>query len=291
MRIRRTTRGYGIVFGVLMLSVPLAYAEEGGLPGGFPTEEYIQGTAGFDFHSKWLSYGFNDNDEPVLLPTASLTFLDLLTTGVTPYMDLTDWGGNAGRGTRPFETWEVDYTADAKYVLTPDDYSILPTSVELGIGYRYEYYPPRCGYSDTQFWLGYLSFPNPWLVPNLVYERDVMYDDGTYLKLGLSHDFEMGKNATLTPSVTQGLGDRKRIATYAQREDGKRFDRAGLMDFTVQLLFIWQPFDNLTVSGYVAYTDFPFDRHVREGARRHLGNDTELTSWNFTTGLSLRIMF
>ena len=272
-------------------SIALLSPADGDEKSDFVLDAYVRGDAGFDFHSKWLSYGFNDNDEPLILPTASLEFFDTLTAGATCYMDLTDWGKNAGRGTGPFEIWEADYTVDAKHVFAPADHAFLPTSIELGVGYRYEYYPSRCGYGDSQFWLGSLSLPDLWLVPKVVYERDVMLDDGTYVNLALSHAFELGRTLRFVPSVSQGVGDRKRVASYGRREDGSPLDRAGLMDFRLEYALEWRPIDNLRVSGYVAYTDFPFDSHIRKSARRHLGDAVDLESWNFTTGVSVRIMF
>lgn len=272
------------------VSTALLSLAEGAGESGITLDDYVRGCAGFDFHSKWLSYGFNDNDDPLILPTASLEFFNTLTTGATCYMDLTDWGKNAGRGTGPFEMWEADYTADAKHVFTPADHAFLQTSVELGVGYRYEYYPSRCGYGDSQFWLGSLTLPDLWLVPKVVYERDVMLDNGTYVNLALSHSFELGRTLQLVPSVSQGIGDRKRVSSYGQREDGSPLDRAGFMDFHLAYTLEWRPFDNLLVSGYVAYTDFPFDRHIRESARRHLGDAVDLECWNFTAGFSVRIM-
>lgn len=273
--------------GVMLFLVPVVTI----VSYGKDLDDLVKGNAGFDVRSKWLSYGLVDNDDPIIQPGASLTFFDMITAGALFYIDVTNFGEYRGRGDRTWDFWEVDYTADMRHVFLHDDYSWLPTSVELGLGYRYEFYPPRTHYGDAQFWLLNMSLTDLWLVPCLVYERETMLDNGTYLNFSVSHEFELAENIQLVPVVEQGFGDRKRLGGYLQREDGHPFDRAGLMDFQISLGVIWSVLKWMQVSSYVAYTDFPFDRHVREAARRYRTESKDAVSWNFTYGIGVHANF
>ena len=161
-----------------------------------------------------------------------------------------------GRGDRTWDFWEVDFSFGLRRAFTLDEVGWLPTRVEVGVGYLYEYHPPRTHIHDTQFWLADVALPDLWLVPCLSYERDVIRDNGTYLNLSLSKEIEVGGGVSLVPSVAQGWGDRKRVAGYLSAPDlVGRLERAALMDTRVGLSLAWRVTDCLTFSGFVAYSD------------------------------------
>ena len=255
----------------------------------------MRGSASLDFASKVLSYGLPDADRPNLLPSGELTFFDSLSAGGKFYIDLTDIGMRMGRGDRTWDFWEIDFPVDLRHTFTPDEISGLPTSVEVGVGYRYEYHPPRTHIADTQFWLADVALPDLWLVPRLAYERDAIRDNGTYLNLSLSKAVPLGAGVSLVPSVAQGWGDRKRVKGYLPLPDlVGRLDRAGLMDTVFGLSLVWRMTESLMLSGFVAYSDFLFDRHVREASRSYIRQSdggARNRSWCFPCGLSLTLAF
>lgn len=262
---------------------------------GEGVDDAVRGSVTVDFASKVLSYGLPDADRPNLLPSGDLTFFDCLSVGAKFYIDLTDIGTRMGRGDRTWDFWETDFSSGLRHAFTPDEVGWLPTSVEVGVGYLYEYHPPRTHIRDTQFWLADVSLPDLWLVPCLSYERDVIRDNGTYLNLSLSKEVEVGGGVSLTPSVSQGWGDRKRVGGYLSAPDlVGRLERAALMDTRVGLSLVWRLTDCLTLSGFVAYSDFLFDRHVHEAARNYIRQSdggARNRSWSFPCGVSLSFAF
>jgi len=270
------------------LTAAAGESEEGGLTP-------VAGEAAVSFETKALSYGLPDADDPVILPRGSLTFFEHLTVGTIFYFDITDFGEKLGRGDRSWDFWEIDAPADLRHVFRPEDVAWLPTAVELGAGYRYEYHPPRTNTRDTQFWLADISLPDLWLVPCFSYERDVIRDNGTYLNLAVSHDWQLLESLSLTLTLWQGWGDKKRVRGYLPSPDlDGRLNRAGLMDTQLRLSLAWTIVDDLVLSGYVAYSDFLFDRHIRDASRNYIrqcDGETRHTSWNFPAGIALTYKF
>lgn len=253
--------------------------------------ECVRGQASVALESKVLSYGLPDSDDPNLLPQGVLTLFDLLSVGSKFYVDLTNIGTHMGRGDRRWDFWEIDFPTDVSYVFSADDVTWLPTSVGVGAGYRYEYHPVRTDIDDTQFAVADVSLPDLWLVPRLFYERDFVRDDGTYLNLCLGHEFSVLANVDFTVSVAQGLGDEKRVKAYLPASDLKhRLEKAGLMDTMFRLGIVWRITEGLVLSGFVAYSDFLFDRKIRDAARdyiRQSDGETRTSSWTFPCGIAV----
>ena len=256
---------------------------------------FVRGSASLDFASKVLSYGLPDADRPNLLPSGELTFFDILSVGGKFYIDLTDIGMRMGRGDRTWDFWEIDFPVDLRHTFSPDEISGLPTSVAVGVGYRYEYHPPRTHIADTQFWLADVALPDLWLVPCLAYERDTIRDNGTYLNFRLSKEIPIGAGVSLEPSVAQGWRDRKRVKGYLPSPElVGRLDRAGLMDTAFGISLVWRVTERLTLAGFVAYSDFLFDRHVREASRNYIRQSdagARNHSWCFPYGISMTFAF
>jgi len=257
--------------------------------------DFVSGTLLVDFESKVLSYGLPDADEPNFLPYGELTFFDVLSGGAKFYFDMTDIGERMGRGDRTWDCWEIDMPVNARYVLTPDVVPWLPTSVATGVGYRYEYHPSRTEIADTQFWVADVALSDLWLVPCLSYERDTVRDNGTYLNFSLSHVFRLMDCLDLTPALSQGWGDRKRVGGYLTEPDMVHsLDRAGLMDSQLRLSLSCRVTSFMTLSGFVAYSDFLFDRGIRDASRNYIrqidGGDKN-SSWCFPVGVSVTLSF
>ena len=255
----------------------------------------VSGSLTVDYETKVLSYGLPDSDDPNFLPYGSLTFFDTFSAGAKFYIDTSRIGERMGRGDCSWNIWEVDFPADLRHTFTPEEVPGLPTSVEVGVGYRYEYHPRRLEIRDTQFWLADVSLLDLWLVPCLSYERDVIRDHGTYLNLCISKELQILENVSLTPALAQGWGDCKRVRSYLPAPDLERgLNRAGLMDTMLKLTVSWQIAEGLTLAGFVAYSDFLFDRHVRDASRsyiRQCDGGRRNHSWSFPCGISLTYEF
>ena len=255
----------------------------------------VSGSLTLDYETKVLSYGLPDSDDPNFLPYGSLTFFGWLTAGCRFYIDTSRIGERMGRGDRSWNIWEIDAPAELRHTFSPDDWEALPTSIEVGCGYRYEYHPRPTEIDDTQFWLADVRLPDLWVVPCLSYERDVIRDNGTYLNLCLYKELEVFETMWLTPSVSQGWGDRKRVRGYLSNPDlTGPLDRAGLMDTRLQLSLSWRPQTWLEVSAFVAYSDFLFDRHIRDASRnyiRQIDGGASNSSWCFPVGVSVSCSF
>ena len=276
------------LFGGLVSLSAVAFAEVN-------WDEHVAGEVSVTYATKVLSYGLPDSDDPNFLPFGGLTFFEVLSVGTLFYFDTSHIGERMGRGDRAWDFWEVDFPVSLRQTFAQGDFDRLPTSVELGVGYRYEYHPPRTHIRDTQFWVADVALPDLWIVPRLSYERDAIRDNGTCLNLALSRDFALCESLTLTPSLAQGWGDKKRVRGYLPSSDLEhRLDRAGLMDTRLQLSLSWKVTTWLTLAGYVAYSDFLFDRHVREASRNYIRQSdggARNRSWTFPCGISAMLTF
>lgn len=63
------------------------------------------------------------------------------------------------------------------------------------------------------------------------------------------------------------------------------------MDFCLKGELTWNLVDGVTISGYVAYTDYLFDSSLRTRARDYEATGSWDESWNFTAGCSLAVSF
>lgn len=259
--------------------------------------------------SKYLSYGLIDNPDPILTPAASITLLDWVTVGVSAIFDTTKYGKGAGYYNRAWDWTEVDPEIGIGHSFSPDDFEWLPTTVDLSVTYMYEYHTwsstgPDAECVDendpsTQFITVEAGLPDLWFEPVFQYERDLFRDEGTYLNLEIGHTFPIidGESEeddpilTLKPSIAQGWGDWRRVAGYLSHRNGEPLERAGLMDTWLKLTADWKICDLLSLSGYVAYSDYIFDRHTREGAYRYEATGKYDDSFNFTCGLALTATF
>jgi hypothetical protein len=149
----------------------------------------------------------------------------------------------------------------------------------------------------TQFLTLEVGLPDLWLEPKFMYERDIDRDNGTYLNLELGHTFSLIDGETeeddpilaLRPSVAQGFGNSKRVYLYDDNDE--YLDHAGLMDTCIKLELTWNFCEYLSLSGYVAYSDFLFDRQIRDAARNYEAHGRWDESYNFIGGLAINLAF
>lgn len=268
---------------------------------------FVSGEFSLAFDSKYLSYGWVDNNEPILTPGAYLTFFDWVTVGAEALFDVTHYGSKAGYTGRAFQCNEFHPNISIGHSFSPEDFEWLPTTVEFDLNYDYEYHPRVKGREDktwaedTQFWTLTTSLPDLWLEPCFIYERDTMRDDGTYLNLELGHTFALidgeGEDddpvLALRPSVAQGFGNKQRVGGYLfhDDEDETPLRKAGLLDTFVKLELTWTINENLSLAAYAGYSDFIFDRQIREASRRYEATGDWDHSWNFVGGCSVCASF
>ena len=265
--------------------------------------ELVSAEFSVQWDSKYLTYGLVDNPDLILSPAGSLTFADWVNVGVSAVMDTTKYGVGAGYGNRAWTWTEIDPAVGLAHSFTTDEFEWLPTCVDLALTYMYERHPDSMRGDgeepDTQFVTLEAGLPDLWVEPVFVYEQDTMRDSGSYLNLELGHTFAVIDGdaedevpvLALRPSVSQGWGDCRRVRGYLSTRDEEPLDRAGLMDTRVQLSAEWRVCGNVTMSGYVAYSDYIFDRHAREAARRYEATGKCDSSFNFICGLALSISF
>ena len=248
----------------------------------------VSASFGLAFDSKYLTYGVVDGKDPILTPSAEICFFDTLYFGVEAIYDVTKGNGKRGGYGKRAGEWT---TLDAIVGLRHDfDLGEELGALSVDVNYIYEYIR-RYGHKefddgtistsrnvdDTQYVNLELSLGDLWLEPTLAIERDIMADNGTYVNLEIGHTFtvvgdEEEPVLTLRPAVGQGFGSSKRTYGYFGGygpSDEKEFEHGGLMDTSVSLTAEWAVCDHVTLSGYVACSDYLFDRKMRHAARNY----------------------
>ena len=256
----------------------------------------VAAEVGLAFDSKFMSYGLVDNNDPILTPSAALTFFDWVTFSVESIFDTSRYGEKAGYGNRAFKYQELDPGVAIGHAFGPDDVAWLPTTVEFELGYMYEAHPEVVD-DDTQFVTFSIGLPDLWFEPTFSYERDIDRDDGTYLNLEIGHTFSLieGKEEgdddilSFRVSLAQGWGDQRRVTAYL--EDANGLNRQSLMDTCLKGEFTWNITDGVSLGAYIAYYDYLFDSTAREGAKAYEATGAYSDSYNFVTGLALAVAF
>ncbi len=249
---------------------------------------------GLQLDSKYMTYGVIDGKDPILTPSAQLTFFDWAYVGVESIFDLTkgngkrgDYGNRAGRWTT------LDMTVGLAHEFDLGD---TLGALSVDVNYIYEYLRRHhSDMGDTQYVNLELSLGDLWFEPTLGIERDLMADEGTYVNLEVGHAFALigdDEDPTLTfkPSIGQGFGDKHRTRGYELADD-----HGGLMDTTIKGEFEWAVCDHVALTAYIAYSDYWFDSKLRDGARAYNGawghGDKYADSWNFYGGVGVTVSF
>ena len=256
---------------------------------------------GLAFDSKYMTYGVIDGKDPIVTPSAEISFFDTLYFGVESIFDVTKGNGKRGGYGNRAGQWT---TLDAIVGLRHDfDLGEKLGALSVDANYIYEYIRRDSNWEahdgdkmcDTQYVNLELSLGDLWLEPTLAIERDLMADNGTYVNLEIGHTFALTDDLSLRPAIGQGFGNTQRARGYFEKADGEALDHGGLMDTSLSLTAEWALCDNLTLSGYVAYYDYLFDSTMRDGARRHNAGwsaaDRYRDSYNFVGGLALTASF
>lgn len=268
---------------------------------------------GLAFDSKYLTYGVVDGKDPILTPSASITFFDTLYFGVESIFDLTKGNGKrGGYGNRAGKWTTLDAIVGASH-----DFDLCDSlgALSVDVNYIYEYIARDQDWEahdgdkmgDTQYVNLELSLGDLWFEPTLAIERDIMADNGTYVNFEIGHTFavvgdEDDPTVTLRPAIGQGFGNSKRTYGYFgdYGSEEKEFEHGGLMDTSVSLTAEWAICDYVTLSGYVACSDYVFDRKMRHAARdynadwRSEGNDPDNKyhdSFQVVGGLAVAVAF
>ena len=267
-----------------------AEAEKGEVEEAAPI---VSAEFGLQFDSKYMTYGVVDGKDPILTPSAQITFFDWLYFGVESIFDVTkgngkrgDYGNRAGRWT----TLDAIVGIAHEFELTED------IGLSVDANYIYEYLRRHhSDMGDTQYINLELGLTGLWLEPTLAIERDLMADDGTYVNFSLAHTFTLvgdddDPTLTFTPSVGQGFGNTQRTRGYELAAD-----HGGVMDTTIKGEFEWALCDHVALTAYIAYSDYWFDSKLRDGARAYNGawghGDKYADSWNIYGGVGVTVSF
>ena len=267
----------------------------------FGETSVVSAEVGLAFDSKFMSYGLVDNNDPILTPSAALTFFNWVTLGVEAIFDTSSYGKRAGYRDHAFRYQELDPGVAIGHAFGPDDAAWLPTTVAFELGYMYEFHPKVVD-DDTQFLTFSVGLPDLWFEPTFSYERDIDRDDGTYLNLEVGHTFsvvegkEEGDDDILAfrVSLAQGWGDKRRVVAYLPdvgNDEAEGLGRASMMDTCVKGELTWNITDGVSLGAYAAYYDYLFDSHARNSAKAYEATGSHTDSFSFVMGVSLAVAF
>ena len=240
----------------------VAEAEKGEVEEEAPV---VSAEFGLQFDSKYMTYGVIDGKDPILTPSAQLTFFDWAYVGVESIFDLTKGNGKRGEYGNRAGRWT---TLDAIVGLAHEFELTEDIALSVDLNYIYEYirrhrYHNTSGadkdMGDTQYINLEFGLTGFWLESTLAIERDLMADDGTYVNFSLAHTFTLvgdddDPTLTFTPSIAQGFGNTQRTRGYDLAAD-----HGGVMDTTIKGEFEWAVCDHVALTAYIAYSDYWFD--------------------------------
>ena len=275
----------------------------------FGEQQIVTAEVGVSFDSKYMTYGVMDGKDPIITPSAKVTFFDWVYFSVESIFDVTKGNGKrGGYGRRAGEWTTLDNTVGIAH-----DFELNETLGALSVDFNYIYeYIRRYRYhnssledkdmSDTQYLNLELSLGDVWFEPTFAVERDLMADNGTYFNFEIGHKFTLigdDEDPTLTfrPSIGQGFGNTQRARGYFNTRPGSEepLDHGGFMDTSVKGEFELPITDWLSISAYVAYYDYLFDANMRDGARSHNAAwgdaDRYRYSWNVVGGVAITATF
>lgn len=269
---------------------------------GFSLSDYVAVEAGVALDSRYMSYGVIDGKDPIVTPSAQVTLFDYVYFGVSAIYDVTKANGKrGGYGNRAGQWTTLDATVGVAH-----DFELCESLGALSVDFNYIYEYLRRYHSDmgdTQYLNLEFSLGDLWLEPTLAIERDLMADDGTYVNFSIGHEFSIidGANEDASPvlafrpSIGQGIGNSQRAAGYFVKRKGSEeaLDHGGLMDTTIMGELTWNICENISLTGYVAYSDYLLDGNMRDGARAHNADWGSACdrSWNVYGGIALGVSF
>ena len=222
--------------------------------------------ASVDILSDYIWRGKICNGNPVWQPSATIAYdaeeLGTVSVNVWASLDLTHKRGTMNKSRRSCGLQEIDYTLSYAN-------KIGPVGVEAGhIWYTF---PNDNGASDQDLYAT-VSFDNPVATPYAsVYWN---YSDScgndtsaVYFDFGLSRDFELTEELTLTPKATLGFGDH----AYTNSKGGSE-----LTDQTLGVAASYAITENLSVGAQINYTWTPSHTLRKEG---YMGDGEHQIVW------------
>ena len=263
--------------------------------------------AGLALDSRFLTYSVIDGKDPIVRPSGRISFFDWVYFNVEALFDVTKGSGKRGGYGNRAGRWTI---LDSSVGLAHEfDCGETLGALSVDFSYMYESTPRYRDdegnkyMKDTQYLDFRFSLDDLWFEPALWIERDLMADDGTYVNLEIGHTFPLiddeGEDEdpvlAFRPSVGQGLGNTQRAAGYFVKHKGSEepLDHGGLMDTTIKGELTWNICEHLSLSGYIAYSDYWLDSNMRDGARAHnaaWGHGCD-HSWNLYGGIALGVSF
>jgi len=250
-----------------------------------------------DYCSRQLTYGLVDNRDPILTADGVAAWGDF-SLEVTAIADTTDWGErHGGYGDRTGKYQEFAFGPGYTRLLTPEEASLLPTPLELGARYVYEYHPAvntSKGESnpDTQFVYLTAALPELWLAPALSAEFDIDNENGAiYLGAEVGHTFALVSAAggRETDPLSLSLGAGVGFGNPRRNEYDAGFDAYAFKDVWVSAALEWHLNERITLTPYVAVYE-QLHRRLREAARACIDGETH-TSTQVVGGLRLAACF
>ena len=222
-----------------------------------------------EFATRQLTYGLVDNRDPVFLFDAAIAWRDFTFTTEVIHDTTSRDDRHGGLYSSTLRCHEVSFSPG--YYHTFD--SLLPTPIEIGMDYVYEYHPrvlsrgdPKT--PDTQFLNAGVRLPEVFLSPGITTELDIDNECGAlYFRLEGEYTLELTDTLALEFGIGLGIGNPRR----------NRFDadvnRWGVKDLGVSLAIPWKPLSWLTVSPYVAAYE-QLDPALRDAARHYIEGET-----------------
>ena len=159
-----------------------------------------------DVLSDYIWRGMICNGNPVWQPSTTIGYdagdLGSVSANIWSSLDLTHRRGTLNNSRRSCGLQEIDYTLSYANSLGP---------VGIEAGHLWYTYPNNNGSSDQELYAT-LSYENPIITPSASaywnYSDSAGSDvSAVYFLFGLSHDFELTEEFTITPKAEVGFGD------------------------------------------------------------------------------------
>lgn len=236
----------------------------------------------FDYCTRQTTYGLTDNPDPIYQIGGVIEWRGF-SFEVGSIWDTSHWGKspeNGGYGDRKNKYQELTFGPGYSYQFSPDDFSWLPTTVELGGNYIYEYHPatPRRHYGradtnpDTQFINVNAGLPDLWLEPALSVEFDIDNEMGAqYYLAEIGHTFLLlGKedDPLLDFGLTAGLG----FGNAKRNEYDADWHKCAFKDVSLTGTLTFYPCRYVSIAPYVVVSD-QLGGPLRDAARESDGSD------------------
>ena len=234
----------------------------------------------FDYCTRQMTYGLTDNPDPIYQIGGVIEWKGF-SFEVGSIWDTTDWGKDYGEyGDRENKYQELTFGPGYTFELSPDDFSWLPTTVELGANYIYEYHPAtsRRLYGradtnpDTQFINASIALPDLWLEPCLSAEYDIDNEMGAqYYLAEIGHTFVLvggEDDPVLDFGLTAGLG----FGNAKRNEYDADWHKCGFKDLSLTATLTWYPCEHISISPYLVASE-QLTSELRDAAEESDGDE------------------